>query len=272
MVLEKLSLEGKVAIVTGGGSGLGKAMCLAMARAGADVVAAARRVELIEETAAEVRELGRRALAIPTDVTDSRQVNQMVARTLSELGRIDILVNNAGLVRGELPRLIWDISDDDWRLGIDTNLSGAFYCSRAVAPHLVAQKSGKVINVASGWGLRGVRHNYMYCCAKGGVIQLTRVLALSLARDNVQVNAIAPGFFATPRLETPEVKEFFGDMVRFIPIGRGGSPHEIGPLAVLLASATSDYITGEVFIIDGGGLAGGYAPTGYAPVIPIKED
>lgn len=272
MVVDRLSLQGKVAIVTGGGTGLGRAMCLALAEFGADIVAAARRVELIEETASAVRELGRRALAIPTDVTDSRQVQSMVERTLSELGRIDILVNNAGIVRGEVPKPIWEISDAEWHLGIDTNLSGAFYCCRAVARHLAEQKSGKVINIASGWGLRGGRHNYMYCCAKGGVIQLTRSLAISLADDNVQVNCIAPGFFATFPIDTPEVREFFASRGRFIPVGRVGEPREIGPLAVFLASSASDYITAEVFIIDGGALAGGYAPTGYAPTIPIKED
>jgi len=273
MILDKLSLEGKVAIVTGGGTGLGKAICLAMARAGADVVAAARRIELIEQTAAEVRKLGRRALAIPTDITDSRQVNRMVDITLSEFGRIDILVNNAGIVRGDIPRPIWEITDEDWHLGINTNLTGAFYCSRAVAKHMAERKRGKVINFSSGFGLRGARDNYMYCCAKGGVIQLTRSLALSLARDNVQVNAIAPGFFATFSADSAEARTLFTpERARFIPVGRLGRPDEIGPLAVFLASSASDYITGEVMVIDGGGLAGGYAPTGYAPSIAIEED
>lgn len=273
MILDKLSLEGKVAIATGGGSGLGKAMCLALARAGADIVVAARRVELIEQTAAEVRGLGRRALAIPTDVTDSRQVNEMVGRGLSEFGRVDILVNNAGIVRGEVAKPIWDITDDEWHLGIDTNLTGAFFCSRAVVKHMAEQKSGKVINIASGFGLRGARDNYMYCCAKGAIMQLTRSLALSLARDNVQVNAIAPGFFDTSVPDSTEAKELFTpERSRFIPAGRLGNPAEIGPLAVFLASSASTYITGEVFVIDGGGLAGGYAPTGYAPAIAIEED
>jgi len=273
MILDKLSLGGKVAIVTGAGTGLGKAMCLALAKAGADIVAAARRAELIEQTASEVKELGRRSLAVPTDVTDSRQVNQMVDRSLSEFGKIDILVNNAGIVRGDVPRPIWEISDDDWHLGIDTNLSGAFYCSRAVVKHMAERKSGKVINFASGFGLRGARDNYMYCCAKGAVVQLTRSLALSLARDDVQVNAIAPGFFATLPPDSPEASHLFTpERSRFIPAGRLGHPDEIGPLAIFLASSASDYITGEVFVIDGGGLAGGYAPTGYAPSIAIEED
>lgn len=269
MVLEKLSLEGKVAIITGGGTGLGRAMSLAMARAGADIVVAARRLELIEQTAAMVRELGRRALAIATDVTDSRQVNRMVDGTLSEFGKIDILVNNAGIVREEVRKPIWDITDEEWHLGIDTNLSAAFYCSRAVGRYLVERKRGKVINIASGYGLRGERDTFMYCCAKGGVIQLTKSLALTWARDNIQVNTIAPGFFDTISSQIPEAKAFMESRGRFIPVGRVGMPEEIGPLAVLLASAASDYITGELFIIDGGGLAGGYAPTGYAPVIPI---
>ncbi len=279
MVLDKLCLEGRTAIVTGGGTGLGRAMSIALAEAGADLILAARRVERLEETASEVRKRGRRALVIPTDVTKSRQVNQMVARTISEFGKVDILVNNAGIVRGlegidATPKQLWEITDHDWHLGIDTNLTGAFFCSRAVVKHMVERKKGKIINIASGFGLRGLRNEFMYCCGKGGVIQLTRVLALTFARDGINANCIAPGLIWHPDqysrpLSEEEVKESKEAKGRFIPNGRVGEAHEVGPLAVFLASDASDYATGGVFIIDGGALSAGYAPTGYAPLITI---
>lgn len=280
MVPGRGRLKGKVAIITGGGTGLGRAMARALAREGADVVVTARRMGPLEEAAREVRELGGRALAISTDVTDSQQVNRMVERALAEMGRIDILINNAGIVRGERSKPIWDITDEEWRRGIDTNLSGAFYTCRAVGKHLVAQKSGKVVNVASGYGLRGGRDNYMYCCAKGGVIQLTRTLALTWARDNVQVNCLVPGFVSTrdlqPQPTAASRPEGYRGMAvpmsgELIPVGRIGVPEDIGSLGLFLASDASAYITGEVFAADGGGLAGGFAPTGYAPVISMRE-
>jgi len=271
MVSDKQGLAGKVAVITGGGTGLGKATALALAGAGAGIVVAARRVELIEETAAEVAALGVKGLAIPTDVTDSGQVNRLIERTLKEMGRIDILINNAGIVRGAERKQIWDLTDDDWHLGMDTNLSGTFYCCRAVSRYLVDQKRGKVINVSSGYGLRGGRDNYMYACAKGAVIQLTRSLALTWAGDNIQVNCIVPGFIDVSSLRpgprTPPLTR--GE---FIPVGRLGVPEDISSLALFLCSDASDYITGAMFAVDGGALAGGYSTTGYAPVIAMEED
>jgi NAD(P)-dependent dehydrogenase (short-subunit alcohol dehydrogenase family) len=272
MVSGKGTLDGKVAIVTGGGTGLGKTMALAMAKEGADIVVASRRVEAIEPAAKEVTALGRRGLAISTDVTDSQQVNNLIERTISEMGRLDILINNAGIVRGQQRKPFWEITDEEWHLGIDTNLSGAFFCCRAVGKHFVDQKSGKVINVASGNGLRGGRGDYMYGTAKAGVIELTRVLAITWAEDNIQVNCIAPGFVDVGALQ-PVPRS--GPMMRrseFIPVGRFGVPEDIGHLGLFLASDASDYITGGIFANDGGGLAGGFAPTGYAPIITLKED
>jgi 2-deoxy-D-gluconate 3-dehydrogenase len=279
MVLDRLCIEGRTAIVTGGGTGLGRAMSIALAEAGADVTLAARRVERLEETASEVRRRGRRALVIPTDVTKSRQVNQMVARTISEFGKIDILVNNVGIIRraggnDAMPKQIWELTDHDWHLGIDTNLTGAFFCSRAVAKHMVARKKGKIINIASGFGLRGLRNDFPYCCGKGGIIQLTRALAITFARDGINANCIAPGLIwhseqYSQSLSEEEVKEIKQARGRFIPNGRVGESDEVGPLIVFLASDASDYVTGGVFIIDGGALSDGYAPTGYAPLITI---
>ncbi len=270
MVSGKGTLEGKVAIITGGGTGLGKAMALALAREGASIVVAARRLELIEKTAQEVRALGSKATAIPTDVTDSQQVNRLVEQTLSQMGRLDILINNAGIVRGQERKPLWEISDAEWRLGIDTNLTGAFYCCRAVSKHMLTQKSGKIISVASGNGLRGMRDDFMYGCAKGGVVQLTRVLAMTWARDNIQVNCIVPGFIDTDAIRV----EGAGLKIQgnFIPVGRVGIPSDIGSLGLFLASDASDYITGAVFAADGGGLAGGLAPTGYAPITRVEEE
>lgn len=260
MILEKLRLEGKVAIITGAGRGLGRAMAVRFAQAGADVVAAARTRKQLDETAEAVRATGRKCLVVPTDVTRSEQVNAMAEATVKEFGRIDILVNNAGGGEESLGKRIEQITDAEWRRGIDTNLSSQFYACRAVVPHMVRQNRGKIINVASGYGLRGGKHNYMYACAKGGVIQLTRSMALTYAQNNIQTNCIVPGIF--PHNE--EMMQFFKGG-KFIPIGRPGDDAEIAPLAIFLASDLSDHMNGELVIIDGGGLAGGITPTGVVP-------
>jgi NAD(P)-dependent dehydrogenase (short-subunit alcohol dehydrogenase family) len=263
-MLENLSLDGKTIVITGGGTGLGREMALAMARAGADLVIASRRTGPIEEVAALVRDMGRRSLTVSTDVTDSAQVERLFRTTLDEFGKVDVLLSNAGIVRGQGATPIWDVTDDDWRLGIDTNLTGSFYCARAIARHMVERGEGKIVNVASGFGLRGGRDNYMYTCGKGGIVQLTRSLAISLGRHGITSNCIVPGF--VPVGEAAAVPPQRND---FIPTGRGGMPSELGPIAVFLASGASDYMNGEMFIVDGGGLAGGYAPTGHALEIPL---
>ena len=153
-MLESLSLDGKTTIVTGGGTGLGLAMVRALARAGSDVAIASRRQPPLERAAQEVRDHGRKALAIATDVSDSSQVNEMVAAVLEEFGKIDVLVNNAGRTSENAQLPIWEISDDEWRGGLEVNLSGAFFCARAVSRHMVERSHGKIINVASGFGLR----------------------------------------------------------------------------------------------------------------------
>jgi NAD(P)-dependent dehydrogenase (short-subunit alcohol dehydrogenase family) len=260
MILDSFNLDGKVAIITGAGRGLGRAMALRLASCGADVVAAARTVAELEETAESVRKLGRRCVIRQTDVAVSEQVNSMVAGAIGEFGRIDVLINNAGGGEDQLGKPLDKITDGEWRRGIDVNLSSQFYCARAVIPHMVGQKRGKIINIASGYGLRGEKHNYMYACSKGGVIQLTRSLALTYAEHNIQTNCIVPGIF--PHNE--RLMKFFKGG-KFIPIGRVGYDEDLGPLAVFLSSEASNHINGELIIIDGGGLAGGITPTGVIP-------
>lgn len=263
MYTEKLDLTGKVAVVTGAGRGLGRQMSIYLARAGADVVCAARSVDQIERTANEVRQEGRRALVVPTDATKSADCNAMVERALAEFGHIDIMVNNAGGGGGS--KAIWEITDEEWRYGIDLNLSAAFYCSRAVVPHMAERKQGKIISLASGYGLRGGRDNYMYCSGKGGIVNFTRVLALSVVQDNVQVNAIAPGWFPHWDQIPEDRAQAFRARERFQITGRYGETWELGPLCVFLASAASDYMTGHTIVIDGGGMLAAYAPTGFVP-------
>jgi NAD(P)-dependent dehydrogenase (short-subunit alcohol dehydrogenase family) len=260
MILDSFSLEGKVAIITGAGRGLGRAMAIRFANCGADIVAASRTVAQLEETAAAVRAIGRKCLIQPTDVARSDQVNALVAAAIAEFGQIDILVNNAGIGEDSFGKRLEKITDEDWHNGIDTNLSSQFYCARAAIPYMVKRKRGKIINVASGYGLRGGKHNYMYACSKGAILQLTRSLALTYADDNIQTNCIVPGIFP----HNPAMMEFFKGG-KFIPVGRVGEDEDVGPLAVFLASAASDHINGELVIIDGGGLAGGVTPTGVAP-------
>ena len=267
-MLESLSLDNKSVVITGGGTGLGKEMTLSLARAGANITIAARRIEPIASTAALVKELGRDSLAVQTDATNSESVSHLFEKAINAFGKIDILINNAGIVREDTPKPIWEITDESWKTGIEVNLSTAFYCSRAVSKHMADRGKGKIINVSSGFGFRGGRDNYMYCAGKGGIVNLTRVLATSLGRYGIQTNCIVPGFIPTevtdPNSERSKTRG------RFIPIGRVGTPPEIGPLAVFLASKASDYMNGEFLTIDGGGLAGGIAPTLHAPEIPLE--
>jgi NAD(P)-dependent dehydrogenase (short-subunit alcohol dehydrogenase family) len=264
-MLEALSLEGKAIIVTGGGTGLGREMALHLAAAGADLALAARRPGPLEAVAAEVEALGRRAVAIPTDITDSAQVNHMVESVLQSLGHVDVLVNNAGQPNEPL-KPIWEVSDAEWHAGMDANLTGAFYCARAVAQPMIQRGGGRIVNVASHFGLRGVRGEYVYAVAKGGMVQLTRTLAASLSREGVTCVTLAPGAFTTEA--TASLREAM-PRNEHVPVGYFGNPEEIGPAVVFLASDASEYMNGEIFPIDGGVLASGVAPTGYAPVLPF---
>ena len=261
-------------MVTGAGRGLGRAMAYALAEAGARVCLAARSSPDLEETAAGVVDRNVEALIIRTDVTDPAAVDRLIAGTLAAWGRLDILVNNAGSGAGR-GAPIAEMTDEEWRLGLTSNLFGAFYCARAAARPLIAQGSGKIINMSSIFGIRGGRHNYFYAAAKSGLIQLTRSLALSLTQANVQVNALCPGFMATAMIlgrEEDRGGDRYAGRFRHIPIGRIGEPAELGPLTVFLASTASDAVTGETFFLDGGMAAGGFAPTGYAPEIPLSPE
>ena len=268
-MLENLNLDGRVVVITGGGTGLGLEMARALARAGARLVIAGRRPGPIIAARDEIIAAGADAIAVPTDVSRSADADALIAAAMQRFGQVDALINNAAMVADNVLKPIWEITDDQWDAAMSVNLSGAFYCARAAARPMADAGRGKIINVASGFGLRGGRDIYMYCCAKGGVIQLTRVLSFSLARYGITANSIVPGFIPTidPGAEINRTLPQSGD---FLPSGKLGRPEELGPVAVFLASAASDYMTGEMFILDGGGLAAGIAPTGYAPVAPLE--
>lgn len=267
MILDKFSLAGRVAIVTGSGRGIGKGIALAFAEAGADVVVLARTVPEIEETAAEIRAMGKMSLAIPTDVRQADQVANLVTKTMEEFGHIDILVNNAGGATSGMGSTLTDIADDEWRVGIDTNLTGAMHCSRAAIPHMLETGGGKIINVTSGFGFRAGRDNFIYTSAKAGLVNFTRALAMTYAPD-IQANLIAPGLFPHGNKAMSE----FWRGGKYTPMGRLGEDEELGPLVVFLASGLTSYMNGQAIVLDGGGLAGGHAPTGFAPVVPLPED
>ena len=256
----RFNLEGKTALITGAGSGLGKAMALAMADAGANIVGGARRLEPLEETRRLVEAKGRGGLSIQTDATDSAQVNAMIEQAIREFGRIDVLVNNAGGGSAGRGKTLPELTDEDWHEGINVNLSSAFFCSRAIVPHFLEHGAGRVINITSGWGMRGGRGNFMYSVAKGGVIQLTKTLAMTYARDGIRCTCIAPG--SIPHQQEPEARK---QRDALQPIGRVGWGYEIGPLAVFLASKASDYMSGETVLLDGGAIAGGVTPAGVVP-------
>jgi 2-deoxy-D-gluconate 3-dehydrogenase len=246
-------LAGRVALVTGASRGIGRAVALALAAAGADVGLAARSTGDLKLVADEIGEFGRRGLPVALDVTDSSSVDQAVSAVVAGLGRLDVLVNNAGIVHSGP---VLETSDDDWDRVLSTNLRGTFLCSRAAGRVLTAQGSGKVINMASNFGVMATPAHGAYCASKAAILQLTRVLALEWAPFNVQVNAIAPGYVATDlNAGTRADPALTEKIVRRIPARRMAEPDEIGPLAVLLASAASDFMTGSTLVIDGGHAA-----------------
>lgn len=246
-------LTGRVAIVTGAGRGLGRTMALALASAGADVVAAARTDAEIKSLAGEIEHLGRRAMAMTCDVTSEQSCEDLVEAAVDSLGSVDILVNNAGI---NIRKPILELSFEEYQRVIDTNLHGYFLCARAAGRFMVEQQSGKVVNISSIFGRVALPGQGAYASSKGGIEQLTKVLALEWARSNVQVNAIAPTYFETeltrPLFEDPARHDFITERT---PMGRWGQPDELAGSVIFLASPASDYITGHTLMVDGGWTA-----------------
>lgn len=250
MIFERFKLDGKVAIVTGAGRGIGRSMALTLAQAGADVAAIARTEQEVRETAEAIEKIGRRGLAVPTNITDSDAVNQTVGRVAAELGRVDILVNNAGGELG-LSKAAVDLGDAEWAQVLDTNLTGAFYCARAAGRLMIQSGYGRVVNVACHYGVRGSIGHSAYGAAKGGLLQLTQTLALEWARLGVTVNALGIGWFEGQ--EELRANPTNADRLkRAIPLTRLGQPTDLETALVYLASDASRYLTGQTIWLDGG--------------------
>ncbi|MFH1087213.1 MAG: glucose 1-dehydrogenase [Chloroflexota bacterium] len=268
-MIADFSLKDKVAVVTGGGRGIGKGIALALAEAGADVVVAGRTEEPLRDTAREIAALGRRSLPVVMDVGVPEQVEKMVSRTVAEMGRIDILVSNAGTNRikpivplpgmkyqsaDTLPAHFFEpVSDSEWSEMLGTNLFGPFYCIRAVGPHMLNQKQGKIVIVSSIAAFLGRAYEVPYSASKGGLAALTRSLAREWGRFNINVNSIAPGLTITDMTQRiMEDKTLMERRLQRIPLKRLGQPRDIALTAVFLASPASNHVTGQVIAVDGG--------------------
>jgi len=244
-----MSLAGKVALVTGGGRGIGRAVALALADAGADVVVAVSRdINAAEAVAEEIRAKGRRALARQTDVSSGVATEELVTAVVADLGRIDILVNNAGITRDGL---IMRMSEEDWDAVLDVNLKGTFNCTKAAVKRMVRQRSGRIVNVTSIMGITGNGGQANYAASKAGIIGLTKSTAKEVGSRGITCNAVAPGWVQTQMTEhLPEaVAE---QALKQISLGRLGQPEDIAGAVLFLCSEASSYITGQVLVVDGG--------------------
>ena len=243
-------LQDRVAIVTGAGQGIGRAIVVELARAGAHVVASGRRLEPLEAVAGEARALGRRALAVSCDVGVAAQVEHLVAETVREFGRVDLLVNNAGYrIRAPLDRL----PRAEWDAMIATNLTGVFLCCQAAGRVMIAQRAGKIVNITSVAGRTGSRGMAAYAAAKAGVTALTQSLGAEWAKHGMTVNAVAPGPTETEGvLEVWKTEAMIAQAAREVPLQRLGRPEEVAWAVVFLASDRANFITGETLYVSGG--------------------
>jgi len=254
MVLDEFSLEGRIALVTGAGRGLGRAGALALAQAGANLALVSRTAAQLQETAAAVERLGRKAVVLTADIRSAAEVEAAVRAAVQAFGRLDILFNNAGT---NVRKPVVEMSDEDWHTVMETNAKGVFVVARAVARQMIAQRNGRIINMSSMSSVSAERDKVVYASSKGAVAQFTKGLALELAPHGITVNALAPGYMLTPLvkgyLDADEGRR--QRILQRIALGRIGQPEEIGGALVFLASDAARYITGATIAVDGGWTA-----------------
>jgi 3-oxoacyl-[acyl-carrier protein] reductase len=241
-------LDNQIAVVTGAGRGIGRAIALQFAAEGADVVCVSRTQENSDKVAAEVKALGRRAWALAVDVSDSAAIGRAAEKILADCGRVDILVNNAGVTRDGL---LMRMSDADWDAVIDTNLKGAFLLTKAFCRTFLKQRSGRIINVASIAGIMGNAGQANYAASKAGLVGFTKSIARELASRGVTANAIAPGFIVTDMTDVLK-EEQKAEVLKQIPLGAFGQGDDIAQAALYLAGPGGRYVTGQVLVVDGG--------------------
>jgi 2-dehydro-3-deoxy-D-gluconate 5-dehydrogenase len=254
MVLEKFSLKEKSGIVTGGGSGIGKAIAKGLVQAGAEIVIVGRNRERLEKAATEIEKFGGPVIALQTDISKIEEIKKVVDRAVKEFGKIDFLFNNAGIVRRAPSE---DFTEKDWDETISTNLKGPFFLAQAVARVMISQKrKGKIINTSSLSAVQGGKRVPAYAASKGGLSQVTKSMANDWAKYNILVNALGPGWVKTELTEPlQQDRERYAEITNRIPLGRWADPEDLMGAAVFLASDASDYITGQTIFVDGGWLS-----------------
>jgi 2-dehydro-3-deoxy-D-gluconate 5-dehydrogenase len=245
------SLKGKVALITGGNGGIGLGMARGMAAAGADIIVAGRKKEKSEAAAQELAKFGVRTAAVEVDVKDDASCKAMVGEAVKRFGRLDILVNNAGINIRKQPE---EYTPAEWREILAINLDGAFYCSHAAYPHLKTAGGGKIISTGSMMSIFGTSFSTAYAASKGGIVQMTKGLATAWAKDNIQVNAILPGWIDTELTQGArrQVAGLHENVLKRTPAARWGVPNDFSGIAVFLASSASDFVTGTAIPVDGG--------------------